>query len=73
MLREFFDRLGKGPGFWVVGQTAVLGVLVLSYFGKDVAALTGPLGVVMGAFFGGGVGKIWSEARHGNGKDSVPS
>jgi hypothetical protein len=49
--------LGKGPGFVIVAIIIVVGLLVLSYTGKDVAALTGPLGAFVAAFYGAGFAK----------------
>ena len=59
--------LGKGPGFVLFALVATFGIFVLSWCGKDVAALTGPLGVVCGALYAGGaakaVGETWANGR----------
>ena len=49
--------LGKGPGFVLVGMFIAVGLVLLSYFDKDVAALTGPLGAFVAAFYGAGFAK----------------
>jgi len=54
---ETIKLLGKGPGFVLVGLVIVSGLLVLSYKGADVAALTGPLGAFVAAFYGAGFAK----------------
>ena len=49
--------LGRGPGFVLVGFVIAIGLVALSAYGKDVAALTGPLGAFVAAFYGAGFAK----------------
>jgi len=49
--------LGKGPGFVLVGFFIVVGLVALAFADKDVAALTGPLGAFVAAFYGAGFAK----------------
>ena len=58
--------LGKGPGFVLVGFTIVVGLLALAANDKDVAALTGPLGAFVVAFYGAGVWKRAVDKKNGN-------
>ena len=63
-------QLGKGPGFVFVGLVIAAGLIVLSWHGKDVAALTGPLGAFVTAFYGAGFAKaavdVWGAKKNGN-------
>lgn len=49
--------LGKGPGFVLVGFVIAAGLMALAAYDKDVAALTGPLGAFVAAFYGAGFAK----------------
>ena len=65
------DRLlaafGKGPGYVLFALVAISGIFVLAWWGKDVAALTGPLGVICAGLYGGGatkaIGETWANGR----------
>jgi hypothetical protein len=57
--------LGRGPGFFLFAALSLAAMTVLAWLGKDVAALTGPLGVVCAGLYGGGGFKAWSEAKNG--------
>ena len=63
--------LGRGPGFVLVGLFIVIGLVALAAYDKDVAALTGPLGAFVAAFYGAGFAKaavdVYGKVR-GNGK-----
>ena len=52
-----FAWLGKGPGFVLVGLVIAVGLVALSFADKNVAALTGPLGAFVAAFYGAGFAK----------------
>ena len=54
---ELVRMLGRGPGFVLVGFFIVVGLVALAAMDKDVAALTGPLGAFVAAFYGAGFAK----------------
>ena len=57
------NLLGKGFGYILLGLIQTVGVILLAIYGKDVAALTGPLGAINVAVYGGGVGKVWLQSK----------
>lgn len=61
--RDLLKALGTGPGFAGFAYVVVLGLYVLTWFGHNVSPLSGPLGIIVGAYYGGGVGKRWFETR----------
>jgi len=67
---ETLKLVGKGPGFVGVGALIVGGLIWLSHTGADVAALTGPLGAFVTAFYGAGFAKaavdMWGAKKNGN-------
>lgn len=65
-LAAAYRSLGKGPGFAIFAYLIGGGLLLLTARGIDVAPLTGPLGALCAAYFGGGAIKIAAEARDGN-------
>ena len=64
---DWLAALGKGPGFVLFALVATFGIFVLSWCGKDVAALTGPLGVICGGLYAGGAAKVIGETWARNG------
>ncbi len=60
---------GKGPGYIALAFFCTGALFFLAAKGVDVASLTAPLGVVLGAVYGGGAAKVITEAIQ-NGKGS---
>ena len=63
--------LGRGPGFILLAHVIVVGLYILSWCDKDVAALTGPLGILVTGVFGAGaakygMGKFAEAKKNGN-------
>lgn len=57
--------LGKGPGIVGFAYFAAILLFILSLLEKDVAGLTGPLGLLTAGLFGGSAWKAAAEAKNG--------
>ena len=54
---EIIRALGKGPGYVLLAAFIATGLFVLAWYNRDVASLTGPLGALVVAVYGGGAAK----------------